>query len=141
MDFVTGPDGLLTEPHLYDGAVLGVRLVDKTALHVNVQTAGGQPFELVLAGLQRLRCDGFAEANTIYSVEIVRNTAARLELLYRLVGEPPAKEPYRTRHDEWMAELNSDLSAGRLALVSLEPSYGCAIMALCETVRIVPAGA
>jgi hypothetical protein len=136
MDFVTGPDGMLTEPHLHDGAVLGVRLVDKTALHVNVQTAGGQPFDLVLAGLQRLRCDGFAEANTIYSVEIVRNTTARLELLYRLLGEPPAREPYRSRHDDWMAELNADISAGRLVLVSLEPSYGCAIMALCETVRI-----
>ncbi len=136
MEFVINPDGILSQPDLHDGHVLGLRLLNKTTLQISTQTVDGEAFALVLAGLQRLRCDGFAEGNVIFSVEITRNAAPKLETLYRLTGEPPAREPYRSRHEEWMAELSRDIAEGRLTLVSLEPSYGCMVTALCETVQI-----
>lgn len=101
-----------------------------------MQTASGEAFTLSLAGLQKLRCDGFAEGNVIFSLEITRNTTPKLETLYRLTGEPPAREPYRSRHQEWMDELSREIVAGHLTLVSLEPSYGCLLTALCETVTM-----
>jgi hypothetical protein len=136
MEFVINPDGFLSQPDLRDGSVVGLRLLDKTTLQISTQTAGGEEFALVLAGLQRLRCDGFAVGNVIFSVEITCNAAPNLETLYRLTGEPPAREPYRSRHEEWMAELSREIVEGRLTLVSLEPSYGCIVTALCETVQI-----
>jgi hypothetical protein len=135
MDFTINSDGLLSEPNLQDGRVLSLRLLDNS-LQLGVQTASGELFTVTLAGLQRLRCDGFAEGNVIYSVEITRNATPKLETLYRLTGEPPAREPYRSRHQEWMAELSNDIVEGRLTLVSLEPSYGCIVTALCETASI-----
>jgi hypothetical protein len=135
MELVIDADGMLSEPNLQDGNVLSLRLLDK-GLRLGVQTAAGEPFTLSLTGLQRLRCDGFAEGNVIFSLEITRNAAPKLETLYRLTGEPPAREPYRSRHQEWMDELSRDIVAGHLTLVSLEPSYGCILTALCETVSL-----
>ena len=136
MDLVTNLDGYLSQPDLRDGYVLGLRLLDKTTLQISMQTVAGEAFALVLAGLQRLRCDGFAETNVIFSIEIIRNRTPKRETLYRLTGEPPAREPYRSRHEEWMAELSRDIVEGRLMLVSLEPSYGCILTALCDTVQL-----
>lgn len=135
MDFVVNSDGFLSEPNLHDGRVLSLRLLDKS-LQLGVQTAAGAAFTLSLDGLQRLRCDGFAEGNVIFSIEITRNATPKLETLYRLTGEPPAREPYRSRHQEWMEELSREIVDGHLTLLSLEPSYGCILTALCETVSI-----
>ena len=146
MDFVIDQHGFLSQPDLHDGHVLGLRLLDKRSLQLSAQTAKGELFTLLLAGLQRLRCDGFGQENVIFSIEITRNAQPRLETLHRLTGEPPAREPYRSRHQEWIAELSRDIVGGRMMLVSPEPSYGCMVTALCETIRITadvvpPAGA
>ena len=136
MDLVIDEHGVLSQPDLHDGHVLGLRLPDKRSLQLSAQTAKGELFTLTLAGLQRLRCDGFGQENVIFSIEITRNAQPKPETLYRLTGEPPAREPYRSRHQEWIAELSRDIIDGRLTLVSLEPSYGCMVTALCETIQI-----
>ena len=146
MDLVIGQDGFLSQPDLRDGYVLGLRLLNKSSLQLSAQTEKGEAFTLWLDGLQRLRCDGFGQENIIFSIEITRNAQPKLETLHRLTGEPPAREPYRSRHQEWIDELSREIVAGRMTLVSLEPSYGCMVTALCETIRISagvvpPAGA
>jgi hypothetical protein len=136
MDPVIGQDGLLIQPDLRDGHILSLRLLDKRNLQLGAQSAKGERFTLCFGGLQSLCCSGFGPENVIFSVEIARHTRPKLETLQRLTGEPPAREPYRSRHQEWIAELSSEIAGGRLMLVSLEPSYGCIVTALCESVWI-----
>ena len=87
---------------------MSLGLLNKRSLQLRAQTAKGEAFTLLLAGLQSLRCDGFGPENVIFTIEITRNAQPKPETLHRLTGEPPAREPYRSRHQEWIDELTRE---------------------------------
>jgi hypothetical protein len=129
---------LLMVPDLKDGKILGLYLPCKGSLIIHTQTRQGDRYDLELTGLRRLRCDMFLEENDIYSIEILHKTEPRPESLFPIAGEPPAREPYRSRHQDWIGELSKAILEGALTLVCIEPSYGCALTALCERLRVGP---
>jgi hypothetical protein len=82
MDFELTSHGYLRRPNLHDGYVFGLNLVDK-GLRVAVSDADGRNYILELAGLQRLRCNEFAQGNLIHHIVITSET----------LTSPPVVEP------------------------------------------------
>lgn len=134
--FAIDSHGLLCDPSFHDGHILGVNLLDPSHARLHLRSADKQAYLLDLLGLERLRCDGFAERNTILSVALTCGAAPHMPHLHWLLGEALGSEPYRTRHEAWVAEIRQQITGGQLTLVAVEPSDGCEIVALCKSVRI-----
>ena len=129
--------GYLRRPNLHDGYVFGLNLVDK-GLRVAVSDADGRNYILELAGLQRLRCNEFAEGNIIHHIIIATRARPSSASLRKLLGEPHPSvgEPRRGQHEDWCARCEQSVLKGDLTFVELQSSYGCEMWALCESVKI-----
>jgi len=49
---------------------------------------------------------------------------------------PSVAEPFRKSYEEGIVRVAGDIEAGRATLVSITPSYGCELVALCERVEL-----
>jgi hypothetical protein len=138
MNFTVDDQGVLRSPNLHDGQVLGLHLPERASARVTLADANNQRFLLEMSAVQRLLCNGFAEGNIISELIITTRRAPTLEALRRLVGElhPNVGEPYRTRHENWVSECEAKISNGQLSFVELVPSYGCELLALCESLQL-----
>ena len=50
---------------------------------------------------------------------------------------PSAALEYHSAHASWLAATENKIASGEATLVSLEPSYGCDLIALCSEVQLV----
>ena len=137
MDIELTSHGYLRSPNLHDGYVLGLKLVDK-GLRVAVSDADGRKYILELAGLQRLRCNEFAQGNIIHHIIITTRAKPSSASLRKLLGEPHPSvgEPHRGQHEDWRARCEQRVLDGDLTFVELQSSYGCEMWALCESVKV-----
>ena len=138
MQMEVDSQNFLRTPNLHDGYVVGIHMAQKNFVRISVVDVSGRSYAMDLLGLRRFRCDGFAEGNIILSVEIISGAKPCRGPLVRLLGEvhPTAAEPYRMKHERWRADCSEEIARGSLTLVEIAPSYGCEILALCESVKI-----
>lgn len=134
-------NGQLLDPSLHDGHLLGLDLVREAVLHVRLRSLAGKGHLLELSGLRQLRCGEFGDGNIVLDVEIMRGAfsgpeeAKTREALVRLlVGElhPMVQDPFRSRHEGYIARSLRSVEDGSLTLVRIDASYGCELTALCE---------
>jgi len=137
MDIELTSHGYLRRPNLHDGRVLGLNLVGK-GLRLSVSDIDGRSYILELVGLQRLRCNEFAEGNIIHHIIITTRAKPSSASLRKLLGEPHPSvgEPHRRRHEDWRARCEQSVLDGDLTFVELQSSYGCEMWALCESVKV-----
>jgi hypothetical protein len=132
MGLTIAANGSLQSPNLHDGYVVGLHLAGNDLAQVTLRDLHGQRFVLELAGLKRLRCDGFAEGNIISDLMFIRGAAPPNDVVRKLVGEPhpSAGEPYRQQFEKVIADYERKVIEGDLTFVEIVPSYGCEISAL-----------
>ena len=123
------PQGELRHPNLHDGAVEGIELETGQGLRIALRGIAGRAYRLRMKGLRRLLCNEFREGNIILSLSIERRMRPDLRWLRHLLG--------RTKdEDRLVAEAARAVAEGRLTLVTIVPSYGCELAALCESAEI-----
>ncbi|HVY52809.1 hypothetical protein FRZ61_37280 [Hypericibacter adhaerens] len=123
------PQGELRQPDLHDGTVQGLELQAGNGLRVALRDVAGQAYRLQLKGVRRLLCNDFREGNIILSLSIASRMPPDRGLLRRLLGGTKDE-------DRLVAEAAQAIAEGRLALVAIDPSYGCELTALCESAEI-----
>lgn len=102
----------------------------------SITRGDGVPWRIDLAGVQYLKADDFREGNIISSLQVVTGKEPPRASLEMLVLGPhqDAPQEYHDKHRAFIDALVERVMAGRLSLVSITPSYGCEVIALCETV-------
>ena len=134
MAFVLDDHGYLRDPNLHDGLVDGIHLPSDTAVTVSLRDIQGQRFSMQLIGAVAFVCDDFRLGNIILDVQIASRVTPDMDTLGSLFGTPhPSAAEGHARALERYAEK---IREGTLALVTINPSYGCTLTALCREVLI-----
>lgn len=122
--------GSIIEPRLHDGLLTRIELIGDDRAELAVTSEDGSRFELSLLGLVRLKATDFLQGNIILDAVLYRGNLSNPALLEAVLGmtQEEAKST-RTFH-----ETLTDIRSGSLALLELQPSYGCYLLALCREV-------
>jgi len=128
----------------HDGTLRSIGTEEKRAV-LGLTTSDGKQFELRLDAVYSLQAEDFRQGNIISAVSIISGKQPewvdlndRLERLYPSPHEKAAKE-HHDRHAEFLRGVLARIEAGEAAMVIVEPSYGCDLVAVCGTVELVSA--
>ena len=140
MAFGLDDHGFLRDPNLHDGIVDGIHLVSDKAVVVSLRDAHRQTFSMQLVGVEALVCDDFRLGNIILDVQITSDVAPDKDTLGSLFvpPHPSAAEEFHDQHARFLDRHADRIKEGTLVLVSIAPSYGCKLVALCREVLISP---
>lgn len=117
------------KPNLHDGRLVGLLTSDGEA-RLFLSNSAGKPYTLVLSGVERVRADGFLEANIILDIAVIpgdRIPTAWLEGLFSISISNPKTQPF------W-ENLHDRIRRDGMVGVELNPSYGCSLRALCMSI-------
>jgi hypothetical protein len=138
MQFVLDNQGLLRQPNLHDGFVDGIYLKSDKAVQIMLRDLRDHRFLMELSGVEALTCNEFKQGNIISVIWIVRGMPPSADTL-ALLFEPPhpaVDQKYRDQHKSFIEQQVGRIKDGVVTLVSIEPSYGCELVALAERVEI-----
>lgn len=131
MNVVFDSAGVLRQPELHDGSLLGISVsaaTPKTAT-LTVADVQGRRYTIHLSDVERLRAQDFCEGNTIFDLTLLPVAACPspvLETLYGLRGDQAGAD-FLDRVRE-----NPDLR-----VLVLSSSYGCSLVALFRELAVV----
>lgn len=125
---------------LHDGFVDGIRLIADKTTRLSLREIGGRAYEIDLIGVERLLCNDFREGNIILSIRMTTGAPPDRQTLEMLFESPATAvaEPIRQRHAELVEREVGRIEDGSMTLVSIMPSYGCVLVALCREVQVHP---
>jgi hypothetical protein len=89
----------------------------------------GKQYELELGSVEYLLANEFREGNIILDLTIQQGKNCSGSVLQRLFGVE-----YLEKQPEFLGKLQKRIEDERLLLVSIDPSYGCSLIALCKTI-------
>ncbi len=124
--------GFLRIPDLHDGLLTALDLVDENTLHIRTRDVRGGQHTIELYGLSLLLADDFRQGIIILDVRFETAMPPDEQAIMHLAGEPPANEPYRSKHESHVRRLIRSVASGELTLVTIGSSYGCSLTALCQ---------
>lgn len=122
-------------PTFHDGRLTGLAVADRTAT-LSIIRSDGVAWRVELSGVLYLKADGFREGNTICNFTAVTGAEPSRELMEVLIPAPheDAAQKHHDKHRAHVDTVADRVTAGSLSLVSLTPSYGCEVLAVCEAV-------
>src|SRR5262249_53568780 len=130
--------GSLKSPNLHDGFVDGVVLEGEKRVAVSLRDVSGQVFSMRLIEVEALVCNEFRQGNIILDITIFSGIAPDDDALGSLFGSPhpSVAREHHEQHKRLLQDRSDKIRKGVLKLVSIEPSYGCSLTALCGEVII-----
>ena len=114
---------VLRDPDFHDGALTGVRVIDRSVLELSCSTVDGGRYLLSLSGLECLRADNFLQGNIIFELRTF-NSDLPLDLVRKAFGIQEGERP------NWLEPKLVELSTGHWTLLELSSSYGCDLTAI-----------
>jgi len=120
--------GRLITPSLHDGYLLGLIAPGDQHLLVLMKDTAQVTYCLMLSGVERCRADDFWEGNIILDITIEEGNAVNIEDVADVLAVG-ADDPFlhKTMHR---------VCTEKLLLVRINPSYGCALVVLCQAVEL-----
>ena len=123
-------------PTFHDGNLDGLS-VSKAAARLSLVRSDGIRWLIKLEGVRYLRADHFREGNIVSRCRAITKADPPREVLEALASGP--HELAATEHHEkyrlFIDDLAEHVRDGGLTLLIIEPSYGCDLLALSETVE------
>jgi hypothetical protein len=117
---------------LHDGMLTAIELTKDDILEVRILDTEGNAHALTLLGLKKLKCSNFRQGNIVLDVSIATKEMPDHRSLCELYdcdyveGASPG----------YVEQSAQEIIEGHLALVSVSPSYGCELLALCRQVKL-----
>ncbi|MCC6141995.1 MAG: hypothetical protein IT389_15425 [Nitrospira sp.] len=127
----------MEQPRLHDGLLEGLHVKADKSATLCLKDVGGVQYELKLDSVEYLLANEFREGNIILDLTIERGKDCNGSLLRALFDSN-----YLKNHPEFLDALQRRIETEDLALVSIDPSYGCSFLALCRTInwRVMTSG-
>lgn len=138
---MTDTPSLPSVPSFHDGWLTGIVVGEKSTT-LGLRALDGTNYELRLFDVQRFRANDFLEGNIIMHLEVIKgHVSTWTDVDARLAELLPSPHPsaalkYHSAYASWLAAISTKIASGEAALVSLEPSYGCDLIALCSDVQL-----
>jgi hypothetical protein len=121
---------MMEQPQLHDGLLEGIIVKNDKSSILTLRDTQGVQYELELGGVEYLFANDFREGNIILDLTVERGKNCDLSLLRALFSSK-----HLERHPGFLDVLLQRVEAEDLALVSIDPSYGCSFLALCRTIH------
>jgi hypothetical protein len=126
MALVVDREGILRDPGLHDGLLVGINLrPDKEELLLDCRSVDGKDIRLTLPKLIRLRVDNFLQGNIICDISIHEGDRCSPQAVKRVYGYDDDDA------QKWISTNMKEIIDGRWTLVEVSTSYGCELVALC----------
>lgn len=116
---------IFREPDFHDGALTGVRVIERSTLELYCSTLEGEAYKVSLSGLEALKVDNFREGNIIFEIELF-NSNFPIELVKRAFSLSAEENP------PWLQQKITEMTADGWTLLELSSSYGCEIAAIAK---------
>lgn len=120
----------MEQPRLHDGLLEGIFVKADKSSTLILRDVTGVQYELELGAVEHLCANDFREGNIILDLTVERGKDCDVSLLRTLFDNK-----YLESHPDFLVALLRRIEAEDLALVSIDPSYGCSFLALCRTVN------
>lgn len=114
---------------LHDADLLGIDFDNQVKLRF--QTADSKKVCVTLVSAKHFVCNDLKEGNVVLEFALTRYSELTTKVTETFFNISKSSNP---RLQDHIDKINSELLAGRLVLVSLSPSYGCELFAICEDV-------
>lgn len=114
---------IFREPDFHDGALAGLRVVDKSTLELYCSTHEGDSYTVSLPGLEALKVDNFLQGNIIFEIELF-NANFPIELVKRAFSLSAEEYP------PWLQQKITQMTDEGWTLLELSSSYGCELAAI-----------
>ena len=124
-----GASGEVVHPNLHDGRLWGIYLRPHGAVDLFVSDEAGVEYQFRLGGVERFRANDFREGNIVLGVTMQAATEIRLRDVVDLCHDFPDKE-------EESRSIIKRAQEHNLNIFRIDPSYGCAMVALCCEVKV-----
>lgn len=113
---------------LHDSIFIGLSVDRNKRGQLLFEVVGGQKTTLVLEDVEYLLANEFREGNIVLDVVIEKGVDFERKYLDQLFGKE-----YLQKNNALRDSLTAKIASGKLSLVAIEPSYGCALVALCKS--------
>jgi hypothetical protein len=120
----------MEQPRLHDGLLEGIIVKEDKSATLTLRDVNGVQYELELGSVEHLCANDFRRGNIILDLTVERGRDCDVSLLRTLFGNKHLES-----HPDFLATLLQRIEAENLALVSIDPSYGCSFLALCRTIN------
>ena len=120
----------MEQPRLHDGFLEGIIVKENKSATLTLRDVTGVQYELELGAVEHLCANDFREGNIILDLMVERGKNCDVSLLRTLLGDKHSES-----HPGFLVALLQRIEAEDLALVSIDPSYGCSFLALCRTIN------
>lgn len=123
-------------PSFHDGLLCGLSVTETTAT-LSLVEVDGRRWSVELTGVRLLKADDFRQGNIVLDLELVTGEPPPRAWLEKLLPapHPGVAAAYHDAHRSHIEELEAGIAAGALTFVVLSPSYGCELLAICESCR------
>ena len=121
---------MVEQPQLHDGLLEGIIVTNDKSSTLTLRDISGVRYELELGAVEYLCENDFREGNIILDLTVEWGKNCDVSLLRTLFSNKQLE-----RHPGFLDALLQRIEAEGLALVSIDPSYGCSFLALCRTVN------
>jgi hypothetical protein len=121
------------DPLVHDAKLMGLILKENDSATLYIKDEAGNRHDIELRGVIRLKADDFKEGNVILYLAVLNGPEFEISMLADLFGVELEKEKLKP----YFQDTADKLKSRHLSLVSLVPSYGCKLLALCSEIQVL----
>ena len=135
------PNASLQLPSFHDGYLTGIELAKENAV-IGLQHYDETRYRLHLSGVEAMLANELRHGNIIFSLEITTGTAPDVGDLRLLWPEPhpDVVAEYREKDVIFVEGQRSRIGRGDAVWINLISSYGCNLVAVCRSFKLVALG-
>lgn len=125
--------------NFHDGNVYGIKENTKDEYSIYLRTENLIKYEIILKGKTKILINDYREANIILDIELFNNNNFITEYnndsaLYNVLFGFDAS---LKNSDKYLNSVLSKICNGEFIVLRINPSYGCSIIAICETIKLM----
>jgi hypothetical protein len=126
---------------LHDANLIGVAYLADRRVRLAFVTDSGSNVNIVLIGVQRFIATNLLDGNIVLDVRSTKLGNIELADIGKVLKEAfsvllPEREI--RQNAEWLEEVFDQIRAGHLHFLSVEPSYGAEVVAVCTDILVEP---
>ncbi|MFT4925133.1 MAG: hypothetical protein ACI8WB_001223 [Phenylobacterium sp.] len=122
----------VVKPALHDSNLLALDLIKDKEIILSFKLESGEFVKLYLDGVESFVCDNLRKGNIVLDFTITSGIDAKLENLQDFFDIPKRNNE---KFNGYIDRLKQKVIQNELVIVELNPSYGCKLRALVESVH------
>ncbi|MBU0456495.1 MAG: hypothetical protein KKA99_06960 [Gammaproteobacteria bacterium] len=122
---------VISDPGFHDANLTKVELLPEETVSLLFVTLSSAVYEIILHGVKHLNCTSFKEGNTVFEIIAWSSKEYPLEELRNLLNLQVGKSV------TYLNDVAKKIEKGNLTLFIVNPSYGCELVCLCGSYKII----